>query len=119
MISEPVDNLRIYDDELLAPTLDELYTILSEVVEEIHDTSHCLSMRSLSFGGGDHLLNCLTVYHEASRGLLSIVTDILRDEPRALLVGSEFAIDNMLGERADPLKWRLGGLRPSFFPINP
>jgi hypothetical protein len=42
MISESVGDLEIDDDQLSSMSLREFDTIFLEIVEELHDASHCL-----------------------------------------------------------------------------
>ena len=60
-------------------------------------TRATVCVRTLSFRGSQHPLDCAAINDEASRSLLGIVLNIAGNEPRAFLVGSEFAIGNMLG----------------------
>ena len=64
--------------------------LFSKVIEEIHYTSYSLRMRTLSLRGGKmYSLDRAVLNDEASRGLLGVVTGILRNESRTFLIRGE------------------------------
>ena len=94
--------LRINYDELLAATFLLLDVLLSKVVKEVHDAGYSLRVGAFPFRGSQHSLDRFAINDESGRGLLGIISNITSDESRAFLVGSKFAIGDVLWQRANP-----------------
>lgn len=59
----------------------------TEVLQEIHDTVHSLGVRPVSGLCLDYLPDGTTVDDKASRGLCSVISHVLSNEPGAFFVG--------------------------------
>jgi hypothetical protein len=103
-----IGGVGIDHDHPPAAALDQLDVVFPEIGEEIHDAGHSLGVRAFPFRGGQHSLDRPRPDDEASRRLLGVIANVASNEPRALLVGGEFAIGDVLRQGADTLEWRLG-----------
>ena len=74
-------SLWIDDDEFLSSSLLQMDVSFPQLLKEVHNTDHSLCVRTLPFRGGpNYSLDSSTINDEASRGLLSIVTNVASDE---------------------------------------